>query len=926
MKEQLIYFIGTLIVVDITVIVAGVVPHLCGVKIGYRWRKILWLVLAVRLLMPVRFVMGRIYVEKPSYFVQIEIPLSYMTKNIQSDTGSKDTAGGDDTETESAVGRDVTVPDDAETEVAGKIQTAVPDNTETGIAGKMQAADIEKTEKEKSDIENKNIRKSNIEKKDVGNTEIENKNIGKPDIEETDKTLPASNTEHSINGNSADTSIYAGILNKIFESLYKDKWLLLAIWLLVGLALTDYHVIGFLQIKELIGIHSHQCEDSYLCSLVGEICREYHIKSAPQIRICKDLNSPMILGYRHTQLLMPDRPYTETDISMIVRHELQHKKNGDLWYKLVIMFVCDIYWFNPVLLLMRKLAYQDVECVCDAQVLRRLPAGERKVYGNIVLSHMVKSSGRDIVYGTSIFTGKRAAKLRIRNMFTEKNKGGYIVLGTLILCVTAGSSMWVFPKQAEAASENTQLGITETENGQLPDDESSQNLVTFRVGDLDTIRMNDKFELADYYITNKVTVSNRYYIDEDNVLWGYGKSEYGQLGIKDFSMESFYREPVKIAEDVVTVDCSVNGYFCVYLTKDGSLYGLGSNMLGLLGVELNGGIWYNATVTEPALLMENVAYVRAGMENIAALDRDGNVWWWGQYCGTYHTRDCDYRDYWNAVEDDRNPAKMLYNDPKKILENCIYVTTGDTSGAAISADGGLYTWGRNILGECGTPVTGDDFVRTPKRVLDNVRMVWVGKIAFGSPEQEIPTIGRYDTTYDFNLFAQLEDGTVLGVGKGLGDQEKVIAVTGDLVETSMNVYSDTFVPIALEEYSEPAVRQLLNGLAWGISKVEVREFLTRNGFQYMETFDDGYSIAVEDCRYYLYFDEGGHFDQIFLQEGGSRSQKFVMGMSMEEVRAYFDSGLTYEDGVYWSNEILDGSYFGFVFQEDALEIVYEKAP
>jgi alpha-tubulin suppressor-like RCC1 family protein len=100
---------------------------------------------------------------------------------------------------------------------------------------------------------------------------------------------------------------------------------------------------------------------------------------------------------------------------------------------------------------------------------------------------------------------------------------------------------------------------------------------------------------------------------------------------------------------------------------------------------------------EPVLLMENVAYVRAGMECIAALDRDQNVWWWGQYCGTYHTKECDSRDYEKSTEDEHNPAKILYTRPRKLLENCIYVTTGNTTGAAIGADGSLYTWGRNLL-------------------------------------------------------------------------------------------------------------------------------------------------------------------------------------------------------------------------------------
>ena len=76
----------------------------------------------------------------------------------------------------------------------------------------------------------------------------------------------------------------------------------------------------------------------------------------------------------------------------------------------------------------------------------------------------------------------------------------------------------------------------------------------------------------------------------------------------------------------------------------------------------------------------------------------------GQYKTTYLTRRYDKAAdlSWKTQEDEENPTKMLANHPRKILEDCVYATTGDMTGAAISRDGSLYTWGLNILGECGS--------------------------------------------------------------------------------------------------------------------------------------------------------------------------------------------------------------------------------
>ena len=463
---------------------------------------------------------------------------------------------------------------------------------------------------------------------------------------------------------------------------------------------------------------------------------------------------------------------------------------------------------------------------------------------------------------------------------------------------------------------------------------NEEPLIVFRVEDMKTLETKSEFNLEDYYIKNKESGTNHYYIDENQTLWGYGYNNYGQLGIgKIDDIDTYYTDPVKIAENVITVDFSCNGYFCVYLTTDGKLYGMGSNMFGLLGQEYKASRDYDTyvIVDEPVLLMENVTYVRAGIEAIVALDNTGNVWWWGQYRTTDSTLHWDnaFEMYWKAKEDEKNPVKMLSNSPKMVLQNCIYATTGDMTGAAIGQNGELYTWGLNIFGECGTEVINGDFVRTPKKVLENVRMVWPEKIAFDSMELEIPET-RYDTTYRFNVFVLLKDGTILCAGKGLGTKVKQIGVTGDLEYTTSSVYSDAFVPIGLEKYSEEENRIKLNELKWGMSVEETEKILTREGLRYESIMPDYRDyIVVENSKYVLFFDESLQLSSILLQVGGSRNLKFTMGMSMEEVQALLDCDLICDDDldgdnpIYWSQKSVDDSFFRFTFFENTLNTVWE---
>lgn len=262
-------------------------------------------------------------------------------------------------------------------------------------------------------------------------------------------------------------------------------------------------------------------------------------------------------------------------------------------------------------------------------------------------------------------------------------------------------------------------------------------------------------------------------------------------------------EPYRIAENVVSMDCSINSYFAIYLTSNGELYGMGANIAGLLGENT----FSQATsideydkVPVPSLLMENVVYARAGRESIVALKEDGSVWWWGQYQSTFLTEPGSLEEYWSSVEDETNKSKMLYNSPKKILDNCIYVTTGNWTGAAIGRNGELYTWGLNVFGECGVPVTDDDYIRIPQKVLENVRMVWIDEIKFNSIEKEIPERMDFSTVYRMNVFVELENGEIMAAGQNIGTQTKTIGLTGDLSEVTTHTYSDTFIPVEIKKY------------------------------------------------------------------------------------------------------------------------------
>ena len=131
---------------------------------------------------------------------------------------------------------------------------------------------------------------------------------------------------------------------------------------------------------------------------------------------------------------------------------------------------------------------------------------------------------------------------------TKKHKKYILVLtGLLILFLQACT---------DKSRNNVNFNEAAAESSVSPETEASpQTWGTFQVDDMDAIKIDENFSLEDFHIKNRVSGTNRYYIDENLVLWGYGFNDYGQLGIGTVdSLDIFYTEPIRIAENVVSVD------------------------------------------------------------------------------------------------------------------------------------------------------------------------------------------------------------------------------------------------------------------------------------------------------------------------------------------------------------------------------------
>lgn len=130
------------------------------------------------------------------------------------------------------------------------------------------------------------------------------------------------------------------------------------------------------------------------------------------------------------------KQWTAAELELVVEHELCHYRKRDLLSKLLMTIVCCVNWINPTVYLMRKQFFYDIELACDEATLRGRDLEERELYARLMLFFAKNRAVKDksSVLSGSFLEDKIQLKGRIDNMFDQGiKKRGFVVAA--VICI-----------------------------------------------------------------------------------------------------------------------------------------------------------------------------------------------------------------------------------------------------------------------------------------------------------------------------------------------------------------------------------------------------------------------------------------------------------------------------------------------------------
>lgn len=178
-------------------------------------------------------------------------------------------------------------------------------------------------------------------------------------------------------------------------------------------------------------------DDSRVYDVVEQILKEKDKKRKIVLKWCKADEEPCVGGFLQPYILLPKRAFSKKELDCILRHEVAHCVQGDLFIRLIWISIKIIYWWNPVVKILDRQFEQLLEIRADDNAVNSAKNDISCDYME-VLVHLDQGtnmgSNRKFCASFRAWAGLATSK-RVRRLLARGNLSKISIVACNLFCV-----------------------------------------------------------------------------------------------------------------------------------------------------------------------------------------------------------------------------------------------------------------------------------------------------------------------------------------------------------------------------------------------------------------------------------------------------------------------------------------------------------
>ncbi len=195
--------------------------------------------------------------------------------------------------------------------------------------------------------------------------------------------------------------------------------------------------------------------------------RELDINAPLKVYAAKNISSPCLFGLFRPAVYVNERAAdNESSLRFVIAHEYCHYRHGDMLWSLLRCALLSVYWFNPLVWAAAYLSKRDCECSCDEAAIKLLGEPLRIDYGKALVS-MIPERRADLrligVASTSMSGSKRAVRERVK-LIAKKPKNAAIAVVLVIAVLIAAVGCTFTSADNDKGKDLPETDIADTDN------------------------------------------------------------------------------------------------------------------------------------------------------------------------------------------------------------------------------------------------------------------------------------------------------------------------------------------------------------------------------------------------------------------------------------------------------------------------------